>query len=65
MNGARMLHFKSSLVEEAVNELINTLLDVDAPPEDSPEDVHRENASPHGDASGERRGRHFCFQDIC
>ncbi|GAB1299283.1 Dynein axonemal heavy chain 5 [Apodemus speciosus] len=56
VNGARMLHFKSSLVEEAVNELINTLLDVDVPPEDSTVDVHHENASPHGDASGRREG---------
>ncbi|XP_059863189.1 dynein axonemal heavy chain 5 [Delphinus delphis] len=29
VNGAQMLHFKSSLVEEAVNELINILLDVE------------------------------------
>ncbi|XP_012498101.1 PREDICTED: dynein heavy chain 5, axonemal [Propithecus coquereli] len=31
VNGAQILHFKSSLVEEAVNELINMLLDVEVP----------------------------------
>lgn len=66
MNGAQKLHFKSSLVEEAVNELINMLLDVDVLPEEASEKVRHENASPNGDTSGQRGGTLFFFlQDIC
>jgi dynein heavy chain len=54
VSGAQLLHFKSSLVEEAVNELINMLLDVDVPPEEAAENVCHENASPSGNTSGER-----------
>lgn len=56
MNGAQTLHFKSSLVEEAVNELINMLLDVDAPPEEASEKVCHETVGSNGDSSGERGG---------
>ncbi|XP_046324256.1 dynein axonemal heavy chain 5 isoform X2 [Marmota monax] len=41
VNGAQILHFKSSLVEEAVNELINMLLDQQVPPKE--EKVFDEN----------------------
>lgn len=54
MNGAQILHFKSSLVEEAVNELINMLLDVDVPPEEESEIVSHKNISSNSDTSGER-----------
>ncbi|EDL82632.1 dynein, axonemal, heavy chain 5 [Rattus norvegicus] len=56
VNGAQKLHFKSSLVEEAVNELINMLLDVDVLPEEASEKVRHENASPNGDTSGGGEG---------
>ncbi|EDL08892.1 dynein, axonemal, heavy chain 5, isoform CRA_b [Mus musculus] len=56
VSGAQLLHFKSSLVEEAVNELINMLLDVDVPPEEAAENVCHENASPSGNTSGRREG---------
>ncbi|XP_041488031.1 dynein heavy chain 5, axonemal [Microtus oregoni] len=56
VNGAQTLHFKSSLVEEAVNELINMLLDVAVPPEEAREKVSRENVGSNGDSSGKREG---------
>ncbi|KAM6224385.1 dynein axonemal heavy chain 5 [Rhynchocyon petersi] len=43
VNGAQMLHFKSSLVEEAVNELIDMLLDVEFPYQEESEKVTVEN----------------------
>ncbi|EGV96920.1 Dynein heavy chain 5, axonemal [Cricetulus griseus] len=51
VNGAQILHFKSSLVEEAVNELINMLLDVDVPPEEESEIVSHKNISSNSDTS--------------
>nr|XP_048312992.1 dynein axonemal heavy chain 5 [Myodes glareolus] len=56
VNGAQLLHFKSSLVEEAVNELINMLLDVDVPPEEASEKVSHENLGSNGDSSEKREG---------
>uniref|UniRef100_A0A8C2LD25 Dynein, axonemal, heavy chain 5 n=1 Tax=Cricetulus griseus TaxID=10029 RepID=A0A8C2LD25_CRIGR len=56
VNGAQILHFKSSLVEEAVNELINMLLDVDVPPEEESEIVSHKNISSNSDTSGRREG---------
>uniref|UniRef100_A0A8C6QFD6 Dynein, axonemal, heavy chain 5 n=1 Tax=Nannospalax galili TaxID=1026970 RepID=A0A8C6QFD6_NANGA len=49
VNGAQILHFKSSLVEEAVNELINMLLDVDFP--------SKEEMDSNSEAPGKRGGR--------
>ncbi|EPY86356.1 dynein heavy chain 5, axonemal [Camelus ferus] len=39
VNGAQILHFKSSLVEEAVNELINMLLEMEVPSKEENEKV--------------------------
>ncbi|XP_008567303.1 PREDICTED: dynein heavy chain 5, axonemal, partial [Galeopterus variegatus] len=44
VNGAQILNFKSSLVEEAVNELINMLLDVEVPSKEESEKVSNENS---------------------
>lgn len=45
VNGAQILHFKSSLVEEAVNELINMLLDVEVPSKEESEKVSNLNSA--------------------
>ncbi|XP_023388715.1 dynein heavy chain 5, axonemal [Pteropus vampyrus] len=45
VNGAQTLHFKSSLVEEAVNELIDMLLDVEVPSKDESEKVSDVNSA--------------------
>ncbi|EPQ10653.1 Dynein heavy chain 5, axonemal [Myotis brandtii] len=45
VNGAQILHFKSSLVEEAVNELINMLLDVEVPFKEESEKVSNVNGA--------------------
>ncbi|XP_057352291.1 dynein axonemal heavy chain 5 isoform X2 [Manis pentadactyla] len=45
VNGAQILHFKSSLVEEAVNELINMLLDVKVPSKEESEKVSNLNSA--------------------
>uniref|UniRef100_H0X0M1 Dynein axonemal heavy chain 5 n=1 Tax=Otolemur garnettii TaxID=30611 RepID=H0X0M1_OTOGA len=42
VSGAQILHFKSSLVEEAVNELINMLLDVEVPSTEESEKIASE-----------------------
>uniref|UniRef100_A0A8C5ZW29 Dynein axonemal heavy chain 5 n=1 Tax=Marmota marmota marmota TaxID=9994 RepID=A0A8C5ZW29_MARMA len=52
VNGAQILRFKSSLVEEAVNELINMLLDQQVPPKE--EKVFDEN---HIDSKSETSGK--------
>uniref|UniRef100_A0A2K5U8Y9 Dynein axonemal heavy chain 5 n=1 Tax=Macaca fascicularis TaxID=9541 RepID=A0A2K5U8Y9_MACFA len=43
VNGAQILHFKSSLVEEAVNELVNMLLDVEVLSKEESEKISNEN----------------------
>ncbi|KAJ8789143.1 hypothetical protein J1605_022244 [Eschrichtius robustus] len=45
VNGAQILHFKSSLVEEAVNELINILLDVEVSSKEDREEVSNMNST--------------------
>uniref|UniRef100_A0A4X1TPH2 AAA+ ATPase domain-containing protein n=1 Tax=Sus scrofa TaxID=9823 RepID=A0A4X1TPH2_PIG len=45
VNAAQVLHFKSSLVEEAVNELINMLLDVEVPSKEEREKVSNINSA--------------------
>lgn len=45
VNGAQTLHFKSSLVEEAVHELINMLLDVEVPSKEESEKVADVNSA--------------------
>uniref|UniRef100_A0A2K6PWZ9 Dynein axonemal heavy chain 5 n=1 Tax=Rhinopithecus roxellana TaxID=61622 RepID=A0A2K6PWZ9_RHIRO len=44
VNGAQILHFKSSLVEEAVNELVNMLLDVEVLSKEESEKISNENS---------------------
>uniref|UniRef100_A0A8D2AUY0 Dynein axonemal heavy chain 5 n=1 Tax=Sciurus vulgaris TaxID=55149 RepID=A0A8D2AUY0_SCIVU len=57
VNGARILHFKSSLVEEAVNELIN-MLDLQVPPkEDHEEALNENNADSKRETSAKREER--------
>ncbi|TKC53227.1 hypothetical protein EI555_007550, partial [Monodon monoceros] len=45
VNGAQILHFKSSLVEEAVNELINILLDVEVSSKEDREKASNMNST--------------------
>uniref|UniRef100_A0A8W4FP45 Dynein axonemal heavy chain 5 n=1 Tax=Sus scrofa TaxID=9823 RepID=A0A8W4FP45_PIG len=45
VTAAQVLHFKSSLVEEAVNELINMLLDVEVPSKEEREKVSNINSA--------------------
>lgn len=55
VNGAQILHFKSSLVEEAVNELINMLLDVEVPSKEENEKAFSVNgADSKNESSGKR-----------
>ncbi|XP_073933825.1 dynein axonemal heavy chain 5 isoform X2 [Castor canadensis] len=51
VNGAQLLHFKSSLVEKAVNELINMLLDVEIP---SKEESGKESLDSKSESSAKR-----------
>ncbi|XP_043743727.1 dynein axonemal heavy chain 5 [Cervus elaphus] len=55
VNGAQILHFKSSLVEEAVNELINMLLDVEAPSKEEREKVFNVNSDDWKNESSAKR----------
>uniref|UniRef100_A0A8D0WVB3 Dynein axonemal heavy chain 5 n=1 Tax=Sus scrofa TaxID=9823 RepID=A0A8D0WVB3_PIG len=56
VNAAQVLHFKSSLVEEAVNELINMLLDVEVPSKEEREKVSNINsADSKNESSGNGR----------
>lgn len=67
MNGAQILHFKSSLVEEAVSELINMLLDVGvASKEGREKDSAENNLESVDETPGTRRGskRDLFFEDI-
>lgn len=61
-----MLHFKSSLVEEAVNELINMLLDVDIQSKEDNEKVVTKNyLDSETGTSGKRYGNEGVFlQDV-
>lgn len=58
IKGAQLLHIKSSLVEEAANELINMLLDLkqkDEEDEKKDADENRaESKEENGDSEGER-----------
>ncbi|XP_019501740.1 PREDICTED: dynein heavy chain 5, axonemal [Hipposideros armiger] len=57
VNGAQILHCKSSLVEEAVNELINMLLDVEVPSKEESEKVSNVNgADSRNEGSAKREG---------
>ncbi|XP_055965046.1 dynein axonemal heavy chain 5 [Sorex fumeus] len=58
VNGAQTLHFKSSLVEEAVNELINMLLEVEVPSIEEREKIfHVNNANLKSENSGKRENQ--------
>uniref|UniRef100_G3T979 Dynein axonemal heavy chain 5 n=1 Tax=Loxodonta africana TaxID=9785 RepID=G3T979_LOXAF len=58
VNGAQILHFKSSLVEEAVNELINMLLDVEVPSKEESEKGSKENrVDLQSDSSEKKEGK--------
>ncbi|XP_012863981.1 dynein axonemal heavy chain 5 [Echinops telfairi] len=55
VNGAQILNFKSSLVEEAVNELIDMLLDADVPSKEECEKPSHENrVDSKSESSGKR-----------
>uniref|UniRef100_A0A8D1M5E9 AAA+ ATPase domain-containing protein n=1 Tax=Sus scrofa TaxID=9823 RepID=A0A8D1M5E9_PIG len=55
VNAAQVLHFKSSLVEEAVNELINMLLDVEVPSKEEREKVSNINSADSKNESSAKR----------
>ncbi|XP_054207919.1 dynein axonemal heavy chain 5 isoform X7 [Homo sapiens] len=55
VNGAQILHFKSSLVEEAVNELVNMLLDVEVLSEEESEKISNENSVNYKNESSAKR----------
>nr|XP_044988409.1 dynein axonemal heavy chain 5 [Jaculus jaculus] len=56
VNGAQMLHFKSSLVEEAVSELITVLLDVEVPSKDGGEASTENTVDSNKEALAKREG---------
>uniref|UniRef100_A0A2I3GCS9 Dynein axonemal heavy chain 5 n=1 Tax=Nomascus leucogenys TaxID=61853 RepID=A0A2I3GCS9_NOMLE len=55
VNGAQILHFKSSLVEEAVNELVNMLLDVEVLSKEESEKISDENSINYKNESSAKR----------
>ncbi|XP_078222058.1 dynein axonemal heavy chain 5 isoform X3 [Callithrix jacchus] len=55
VNGAQILHFKSSLVEEAVNELVNMLLDVEVLSKEDSEKISNENSVTSKNESSAKR----------
>ncbi|KAM8815689.1 dynein axonemal heavy chain 5 isoform 1-T1 [Rhynchonycteris naso] len=55
VNGAQILHFKSSLVEEAVNELIYMLLDMEVPSKEESEKVCSVNGADSKNKSSAKR----------
>ncbi|XP_024103279.2 dynein axonemal heavy chain 5 [Pongo abelii] len=59
VNGAQILHLKSSLVEEAVNELVNMLLDVEVLSKEESEKISNENSVNYKNESSAKREGNF------